>query len=992
MIFDELSTFRNRLEDDIGLLDRLMQRRARNILFVAPLYDAYILQQEANLAEQILNEYKQLNLSTIPRVVTVPTGQHALDLLEENSFDLVLTSLRIGSVDPFELAEKLKESHPKLPVMLLLNSEADIPMVLNSKNRNLFKDVFLWTGDSKLFLAILKSVEDRLNADYDTREGFVRAILLVEDDISYYSRFLPLLYEEIVKQTQRVIGDEHTLGQKTLRMRARPKVLMAHDYEEAMYLYKKFKQSLLCVISDVRYPIEGRPNPIAGIKFVEVVKKEQPTLPVVLQSTDPRHWGKAYELGATFLHKHSDTLLKSLKEFLLNNCGFGDFIFRSRDGLTIDRATSISELAQKISSVPLESIVYHSHNNHFSAWLTAHGEIQLARRLRPMTEEDFASPKALRQYLIDLFRSLRRERTRGKIVDYHPRMPFVDNAILRLAPGSLGGKGRGLAFLNAFLSATGEHRADRNVRVRIPNTAIVGTDEFDAFLELNELPDLLNSDDETIKKAFVAGRLSPGMRGHLARYLEHTRNPIAVRSSSLLEDSQSRPFAGIYETFMLPNNHPDLRVRLEQLCIAVRLVFSSVFLSKAKSYIESIQYGVEQEKMAVVLQEIVGHAHGDHFYPDIAGVAESFDFYPPPGVEPGDGVASIGYGLGKYIVDGSTGVRFCPRHPTRSTRLADEMPARSQKQFYAISLKDQSFNLTKSGEDATLQTLSIKSAQDNDEMSSILSTWDVQCGELVPGNYCDGPKVVTFENILINTAFPLAELLDDYLRVGELALGVPVQLEFAVTLEDRTFHLLQIRPLARFSGTVSVDLNTVEKEKLLLRSDEAMGHGEITEVTDIIYVKPDKFDNLKTMEMKSIIGRMNKRCKEEETKFLLIGPGRWGTRDKFLGIPIQWSDITQVKAMVELGIPGFPVEPSQGTHFFHNLVAMNMGYFTIDETKDSGYLDKEWLSGLKVIEDEQYVLHLRAPQALSIKMDGSKRLAIVEKECPIPEEPPIPKM
>jgi len=978
VFFDEVSTFRDRLRDDSELFDLLMQRRVRNILFVAPLYDAYILQQESNLAEQILNEYKQLNLSTVPKVVTVPTGRRALEMLDARPFELVLTAPRIGDMDPIRLAETIAGRTGSPPVIMLLNSEADVPLAGSTGWRQHLADAFLYTGDSKLFLAILKSVEDRLNVDSDVKEGFVRVILLVEDDIRYYSRFLPLLYSEIVKQTQRVIGDEYTLGQKTLRMRARPKVLMAHTYEDAVFLYERYRDALLCLISDVRYPCGGELDGAAGFKLVELVRRDQPTLPVVLQSTNPGHYGKAQYQGVTFLHKHSDTLERGLKDFLLDNCGFGDFVFRSRDGLPIDRATSIADLATKLQSVPLESVTYHSGHNHFSAWLMAHGEIQLARRLRPISAEDFSSPRALREYLTTLFQDLRRDRTLGKIVDFQPKTGMVDGAIMRLASGSLGGKGRGLAFLNAFVATSRHQREKQPVRVRVPRTAIIGTDEFDAFLDSNPLPDLASRSDDEIRHAFVGGRLSPGMRGHLACLLETMTAPLAVRSSSLLEDSQSRPFAGVYDTFMLPNDDPDPRVRLDQLCTAIRLVFSSVFLSKAKSYIESIQYGVEQEKMAVVLQEIAGFRRGEYFYPDIAGVAESFDFYPPPGLSQRDGVATICLGLGKHVVDGGVGVRFCPRNPTHTTRLADEMPARSQKEFLAIAL-GQPYVLLKADEDVTLTTLSLRDAEVHGSLSAVASTWDVERGELVPGTYGAGPRVVTFEDILANTSFPLARLLDEFLQFGELALGVPVQLEFAVTLHDRTFHLLQIRPLARFTGALTIVPDELDRAKLVLQSDQAMGHGRIDDVTDILFVPPETFDSMRTHEMKDAIAAMNQVCRQDERHYVLMGPGRWGTRDRFLGIPVAWGDITQVKSIVEIGMAGFPVEPSQGSHFFHNLVAMNMGYFTIDLAAERGFIDRSWLDGLEVIQRTPYVVHLRAPSSVTILMDGAHHLAVIEK-------------
>ena len=985
MFFEDLKTYHDRICDNNDILDRLMSRRVRNILFVAPLYDAYILQQEANLGEQILNEYKQLNLSTVPKVTTVPSGLQALELLATRNFDLCITTLRVGSYNAFELAAEMKDICPELPLLLLLNSEADLAWIIEEKKvLSIFDDVFFWTGDSKLFLAILKSVEDRLNVYSDVAEGFVRVILLVEDNVRYYSQFLPLLYSEIVKQTQQMMGSEYTLGQKTLRMRARPKVLMAHTYEDAVDLYEKCKEHLLCVISDVNFPRDGAIKPKAGIDFISRVREHNSTIPVVLQSTETVHWEEAHRLKSTFLYKHSDNLLKGLKTFLLENCGFGDFVFRGRDGLSIDRASSVAELAGKIQHVPLDSILYHSNNNHFSAWLVAHGEIQMARRLEPMRKEDFSSPAALREYLSNLFEHLRSRRTRGRIVEYETGSRLPDGAVVRLGGGSLGGKGRGLAFLNALVSSTKkgnriDDRSAEDVNIQVPRTAIVGTDEYDFFIENNHFPDFAGMDDERIRGFFLKGELSSDLKRKIQGYLSVVKVPVAVRSSSLLEDSHSRPFAGIYSTYMLANSEDSLLTRVDILCRAIKLVYASVFLAEARGYIESIQYAVEQEKMAVVIQEISGARHGDYFFPEIAGVAESLDFYPQQGCAQSDGVASICLGLGKYVVDGSSAVRFCPRYPTKTSRLSDEMPKNSQKKLFVLRMNRDILAEETMSEDTCVELISIREADKLGVLDSVASTWDNESGCLVPGTMVKGPRVITFEDILYNDLFPLAPLIDDFLKFGELALGVPVQIEFAADLGSRSISLLQIRPLVRLASKVHISEEERSLDHRFLLSKEVMGNGIIENITDIIYVDPEKFNNLETLEMKDTISRYNEVCRREKRDYLLIGPGRWGTRDRFLGIPVMWHDISMVKAIVELRIPGFPAEPSQGSHFFHNLVAMNLGYFAVDLVAHPGHMDVEWVKGLQEVTHQGAVTHYRCETPVTIKMDGTNQIAVISR-------------
>lgn len=988
MDIKELNYYYNKFKYGEDIFHTLMQNRVREILMVSTFYDAFIFEQDGRLAEQIFGEFHQLNLTYPSRITSVPTAEEALRKLDEIEFDLVITMMRIGEITPFELGKRIKEKYPTLPVFLLLNLQSDLALIdKSSQEMHCIDNVFLWSGDPRIFLAMIKYVEDRQNVEYDTAAGLVRITLLVEDSIYFYSRLLPILYREIMLQTQRLISEELNDMQKNYRMRTRPKVLMAHTFEDAIEICEKYKEYLLCVITDVRYPRHGEIDSEAGLKLIRYLESHNYDIQILLQSSEEGAAEKAEELNVSFLNKYSETLLHDLSGFVHTHLGFGDFVFRDRNGREIDRVTSISEFESKLKNIPDESLLYHSRKNHFSAWLIAHGEIEVARYIRPLHVEDFGgSVKRERQFLVDVFREVRARKTRGSIINFEAQNPGGENEIVRLSDGSLGGKGRGIAFLNTLLVTMEFENRFKGVKIKIPKTAFIGTSEFDQFINPRNLRQKISDlDDENIKKNFLEISLSPELQEKLAVYLEHIKNPIAVRSSGLLEDSQSQPFAGIYQTFMLPNNHPDKKIRQRHLEDAIKLVYASTFLKDARTYIERIQYRSEEEKMAVIIQEIVGDSYGDRYYPHFSGVAQSYNYYPIAYMKHSDGIASVALGLGQWVVDGERTYRFCPQYPQLQILPPEGLLKNSQTAFYALNMNNHNFDLIQ-GWTATLSELDLKAAEEDGTLRDIASVWDPTDERLRDGLGYYGPRVISFANILKYKRFPLTDILLEILDIAEKALGVPVEIEFAVTLtrnpDDNifpTFYILQIRPLFVYSEELLMNVDEIKKENLLLYTEQGMGNGVISHIHDLIYVDLEKFNKIETLRMKQEIQTINDYMIAEEREYILIGPGRWGSQDRFLGIPVRWADISKAKVIVETGLEGFVVEASQGTHFFHNLVARNAGYFTVPYNSGKDFIDWEWLASQKPVRKTDYFVHIRSEKPLIIKMFGRKGVSVIYK-------------
>jgi len=984
---EKISYYYNKFKFGEDNFHNLMKNRVREILLVSTFYDAFIFEQDGRLSEQIIGEYRQLNLSTAPRITSVPTGEEALEKLENRSFDLVITMMRIGNIAPFELGKRIKEKNPDLPILLLLNTQADLSLVKQNENKMKYiDDVFLWNGDTKLFLAMVKQAEDKRNVAYDTKNGFVRVVLLIEDSIIYYSMFLPLLYAEIMQQTQLLISEELNDVNKRLRMRARPKVILVHNYEDAIKYLKKYKEYLVGVISDVRFTKKGKVDFQAGIKLINKIKMEDYDIPVILQSSEIENEKKAKELGADFLHKQSKTLLYELKQIIKRDLGYGYFIFRNRKEEEIGRARTIWEFENTLRTIPGESLEYHAERNQFSGWLVAHGEIQVAKKIRPIQIKDFKNTKEMRTHLLEIFRHVRQSRTRGKIINFEPSALNEVDQVIRLSEGSLGGKGRGLAFMNALLVTMEFEKHFPEVNISLPSTAIIGTSEFDLFVANNKIGEgIIKKSDKEIQNIFVNGKLSSELIKKLKIYLKKINSPIAVRSSGLLEDSQSRPFAGIYNTYMLPNNHSDKTVLLKQLTDAIKLVFSSIFLKGTRNYIESINYKIEEEKMAVIIQKIVGHNFDGYYYPHISGVAESYNFYPTSNLKISDGVALLAVGLGKSVVENEQNHRFCPKYPKIEIVSPEEMMRDSQKYFFAINMKNDNFNLLE-GDECTLTRMSIKEAEKHGSLQHLVSVWDYQNNKMANELSAKGLKVITFADILKYNYFPLAKIIEQILEIGEKAMGVPVEIEFAINLNKDienniypTFYVLQIRPLSINLEEISINPDSINKDTLLLFTQNSLGNGVINDLYNIIYIDPKKFDITKTILMREEIAYLNEKMKKENQGYILVGTGRWGSRDRCLGIPVKWADIYMAKIIIETSFDGFVVDASQGTHFFHNLVAMNVGYFHIPYHSDTDFISWDWLYKQNIVEKTNYFIHVKTAHPMVVKMDGRKGIATISK-------------
>jgi hypothetical protein len=788
-----------------------------------------------------------------------------------------------------------------------------------------------------------------------------------------------------MKQTQRIISEELSDNQKYLKMRSRPKVLMAKNYEEALTLCEKYKEYLLCVISDVEYHKGGNIDHEAGLKLIKKLLHDKWDIPMLIQSSDHEAEKRALQLGIPFINKQSSALLFELRSYILNNLGFGDFIFRDQHGNEIDRASTLKELEKILPKIPPESLRYHSRYNHFSAWLIAHGEFQVARKIRPLKDSDFSSTEDHNKYLTQLFKEVRIKRNKGKIINFDADSLGHSEHIILLSKGSLGGKGRGLAFFNALLATINLNSQFPDSRICIPPTAIIGTSEFDQFIEKNKLYGLDKYDDSEIKNMFVNASLSPELRENLKIYLEHTKTPLAVRSSGLLEDSQSQPFAGVYQTFMLPNCSDETESRLENLEKAVKLVFSSVFLNETRNYIKSLNYRIEEEKMAVVIQEIVGSMHETWFYPHFSGVAQSYNYYPVSYMQHSDGVSTIAAGLGQAVIEGKKCFRFCPKYPNLSYGAIEDIIKTSQTDFYALDMNCREADLSE-GETVTLEKLPVSEAERHGTLQHLASVWDHDNQRIVEGLSEPGPRVVNFGNILKYNVFPLADILNNILEFSEKALGIPVEIEFAVNLDKNektgnlpSFYLLQARPLAVSMEEISINITDADRGKVLLYTDNAMGHGIIDDIHDLIAVIPENFDNTKTTEMQLEIEKMNKKFNGLKSGYILIGPGRWGTRDRFLGVPVTWPQISHSRIIAETGLENFDIEPSQGTHFFHNLIAMNVGYFYIKYRDETGYIDWNWIKEQKTVEKGTFFVHIKTLKPFKVRMDGKSGSSVIFK-------------
>lgn len=990
----------------IQAFHNLMPFKVREILLVSSMYDAFIVEEEGLISELVIEEYRHLLLSSPPRVTHVISGEEALSKVKNRQYDLIITMSKNIGMDPFEFGKKIKKECPDLPVIIMATDTADLHLCQEHVGEKGIDKAFFWYGDTSLFMAIVKYVEDKINVNYDTVNGSVQVIILMEDSIRDYSILIPVIYSEIVQQTQRSISDDLNEMQRLLRRRARPKILLAENYEEGIRLFNKHKNYVLGIISDVKIPLKGKLNAHAGHEFIKYVKEKSPYVPTMLQSTDHKNRGRAEKLGAFFIHKNSPTLMQDFEHFLLKHLGFGDFIFLQplkshKKGETdkthhirtkeIAHASNLKEFENALQKIPLESIRFHANRNDFSNWLMARSEFKLAKKLRPQKVSDFKTLDEMRKYLVAVFNESRQERQLGVMAEFSRQKFEFDSSYTKIGGDSLGGKGRGIAFIRTLLSRYNFNEKYPDIKITVPSTVAIGTDEFDNFISENNLHDSVSNNkkitDKDIAKKFLKGKLSDELMRKLAIVLKFFKKPLAVRSSSLLEDSQNYPFAGMYSTYMLPNSNKDNKIRLEQLGQAIKLIYASVFYKDAKVYIESTSAKIEEEKMAIIIQELIGNDHDGRFYPTFSGVAQSYNYYPISYQKREEGVVSIAVGLGVSVVGGEKVLRFSPFTPDIIPDFStpDMILQNTQRELYVLNTKRQKTSLSEK-EEESLEKIKISDIVNDGTLVNIASTYD-RNDEMIRDNFSkEGPHLITFAGILKYDVFPLSDILKDILEAGQKSMGSPVEIEFAVNFDPMgkkppVFALIQIRPLviSQEHAHITWEKEETKKDNVLLHSNKALGNGIIDSIKDIIYVKPETFDSSKTIEIAREIGTINEALVEKQTPYILIGPGRWGTQDRWLGIPVGWSEISNVKVMVETAFKDFNIKPTQGTHFFQNIISRGIGYINITLNPRETFIDWDWMNNQKPEKELKFIKHINLDQPLVIKLDGRSGHALVNK-------------
>ncbi|MCZ7601357.1 MAG: histidine kinase [Melioribacteraceae bacterium] len=966
----------------------LMRFRIRDILLVSSLYDLYLYEEDGRLYELIRNEYQGLQLSHSPELTRVSSGHDAITIAkEEKRFDLIITTLHIEDMHATQLAKLVKESNLDIPIVLLAHDNKELKYLLLNKNADVFDKIFVWQGDFRIIIAIIKYFEDRANVSHDSKIVGVQSIIVIEDSVRYYSSILPIIYTETMKQSQRLISEGINLSHKFLRMRARPKILLCSNYEEAWEYYIKYKEFILGIISDIDFPHNGVQDPQAGIKFAANVKAQQSDIPILLLSHNNENEEGALKYKASFILKDSHTLLNELRQFMVNYFSFGDFVFRTENGHEVGRACDLKSLVEQMKVVPVESIKFHAERNHFSNWLKARTEFYLAHQLRPRKVTDYSSVEELRAYLIKAVLNYISFRQRGIITDFSKETFDPGSSFARIGGGSLGGKARGLSFVNTLINNYNVRESFEDIQISVPSAIVLGTDVFDQFLEENNLKKFaLNCDDDTeiTKKFLEASKFPEDILGELAAFLDIVRSPLAIRSSSLLEDSQYHPFAGVYETYMIPNIHSNSLIRLNDLLNSIKRVYASTFYQSAKNYIKVTSYRLEEEKMAVIIQRMVGNTHQNRFYPDFSGVAKSYNFYPIAPQKSTDGIISVALGLGKTVVDGGNTVRFCPKYPTDLIQFysVKESLNSSQLDFFALLL-DGNSEFGYETHDMLLKKYDLTTAENDGSLHYVGSTYSPENDRIYDGLSRNGSRLVTFGPILRNKLFPLPKILELLLDMGTWGMGTPVEIEFAVNMtpdkgKPKEFGILQMRPLVINHEIEELVIDDSNKEEIIAYSTQVLGNGLINDIKDIVYVDYDKFDRAKSRDVAKEVSYFNSKLLEENKPYLLIGVGRWGSLDPWLGIPVTWEQIAGAKVIVESGFKEFSVMPSQGTHFFQNITSFMIGYFTVNSDK-LGYIDWAWLKNQTEIERKVFTKHIKLEKPLLIKMNGQENKGIILK-------------
>lgn len=962
----------------------LMTKRIFNVLLVANPYDAFMLEDDGRIDEKIFIEYMNLSLRYPPRFTQVSTAEDAWKQLALTMFDLVICMPGSDNSDTFDIAREIKNRYPHIPLIVLTPFSYGIRERMEHEDLSIFEYVFCWLGNTDLLVSIIKLMEDKMNLEHDIKEVGVQMILLVEDSIRFYSSVLPNLYKFVLRQSQEFATEALNEHQRTLRMRGRPKIVLARTYEEAIGLYNKYQHNILGVISDACFPRNGETDPAAGIRFLTEVRSRNPFVPLILQSSEEKNRDFTHSIDALFVDKNSKKMNIDLREAVSENFGFGDFVFRNPHTMEeVARVHNLKQLQNVIYSVPAESLLYHITRNHVSRWLYSRAIFPVAEFLKQVTWESLQDIDAHRQIIFEAIVKYRKMKNQGVVAVFQRERFDRYSNFARIGDGSLGGKGRGLAFIDNMVKRHAEFDEFENATVVIPKTVVLCTDIFDEFMDTNQLYHiaLSDADDETILRAFLRAKLPDRLVEDFFAFFDVVRSPIAIRSSSLLEDSHYQPFAGIYSTYMIPYLEDQYEM-LRMLSDAIKGVYASVYYKDSKAYMQATSNVIDQEKMAVVLQEVVGTQYGTRFYPSISGVARSINYYPINDEQAEEGVVSLALGLGKYIVDGGLTLRVCPYHPDKILQTSEvEMALReTQTRFYALDLSpvdrdlslDDGFNLLK---------LSVKEAETDGALQYLASTYDPYDMVIRDGIYPGGRKLITFANILQHEVFPLARILQLVQKYGQGEMRRPVEIEFAVNLnaaeKTGTFYLLQIRPMVDVKADLDEDLDAIAPERILLRSENALGQGVLDGIEDVIYVRTEGYSASNNQLIAYEIERMNRKFIETGKHYVLVGPGRWGSSDTWLGIPVKWPHISAARVIVEAGLTNYRVDPSQGTHFFQNLTSFGVGYFTINAYMNDGIYNKEILDAMPAVEETRFLRHVHFDHPLAVKMNGRKKIGVV---------------
>jgi CheY-like chemotaxis protein len=983
--------FQNRFNQ----FQNLMRFRVENVLLVASVYESFILEENGQFYERVTSDFNDLNLSEAPLITRVSNGNEALRIIRtERPPDLIITSLNLGDMDAFQFAKEVNGIYLDIPMVPLLFDASELKTFTDRAHEFDFEKPFIWQGSFRVLLAIISYIEDKTNVAEDTRTIGVQSILVIEDNVIYYSSLLPSIFVEVFNHSHSLASEGINSAHKLLRNRARPKVLFCTTAEEAGAYLDKYAPQLMGVISDIEFPRHGLVNKRAGIEIVQEIKRRGLDIPIMLQSDRSEMEKEAESLGASFMLKSSPTLFHDLQTFMKKSFSFGDFIFRLPSGEEIGRARNMQSFEQEILKIPEESLIYHANHNHFSKWLIARTEFLLAHTLRPRKLDDYQSVDAMRQDIIAVIRGYRQARTRSTIADFNARHFDSGSSFARVGSGSMGGKARGLAFINHLLNHFKIRNCFAEFEIAIPVTLVVGTGVFDQFIDMNQLRDFAidpNPDSEIVQR-FLEARFPENIQTDLAAFLDLVESPLAVRSSSLLEDSKLHPFAGIYHTFMLSNNHPDKRVRFEQLIEAVKRVYASTFLANAKAYMNATSYRLEEEKMAVVIQKIVGTRHESRYYPDFSGVARSHNFYPRPPMEAMDGIVAVGLGMGEQVVTGGTAIRFCPKFPQHGLQYSNvkEVLDTSQKEFYAIDLANE---LPDDGKAATaecnedfgkLGRYTLADAEQDRTLNYLASTYSHEDDSISDGISRTGARLITFAPLLKDQEFRLSEVIELTLEMGKWGMSSPVEVEFAVNLSrdpslPKEFNILQIRPLVQSREIEELNIENGKRDDMLCKSAQVLGNGLKSSIFDVLFVHPERFNRAHTKEAAQELAVFNYSLAAQKRSFIVFGMGRWGSADPWLGIPILWQNISGAAVMVEGAFSDMEVEPSQGTHFFQNLTSFQVGYFSVTKRDVQAFIDWDWLVSQPPMEEKKFVTHLQFREPLLVKINGHIGAGVIYK-------------